>query len=139
MKRWNYSYYSNRIKFQLLSESGPFAQNKTIRRPFFHHNYYKKGENKIAVTRLMEQKFGSAEVGLQLHSPQIFQAFGLQLHNMRTFYAFLLKYGNRFYQTIKAGRGKAGKQGILSHLTAEARIEVKSSMVRKSDNTVFLR
>ena len=106
MKRWDYSYYSNRIEFQLLSESGPFAQNKTIRRPFFHHNYYKKGENKIAITRLMEQKFGSAEVGLQLHSPQIFQAFFLQLHNMRTFYAFLLKYGNRFYQTIKAGRGK---------------------------------
>ena len=74
-----------------------------------------------------------------LHSPQIFQAFVLQLHNMPTFYAFSLKYGNRFYQTIKAGRGKAGKQGILSHLTAEARIEVKSSMVRKSDNTVFLR
>ena len=139
MKRWDYSYYSNRIEFQLLSESGPFAQNKTIRRPFFHHKYYKKGENKIAGTRLMEQKFGSAEVGLQLHSPQIFQAFFLQLHNMRTFYAFSLKYGNRFYQTIKAGRGKAGKQGILSHLTAEARIEVKSSMVRKSDNTVFLR
>ena len=26
------------------SESGPFAQNETIRRAFFHHNYYKKGE-----------------------------------------------------------------------------------------------
>ena len=132
MKRWDYSYYSP--PNWVLS-----SQTESIRRPFFHHKYYKKGENKIAITRLMEQKFGSAEVGLQLHSPQIFQAFFLQLHNMRTFYAFLLKYGNRFYQTIKAGRGKAGKQGILSHLTAEARIEVKSSMVRKSDNTVFLR
>ena len=129
------------VGLQLLfaSESGPFAQNKTIRPPFFHHNYYKKGENKIAITKPMEQKFGSAEVGLQLDLLQIFQAFFSQLHNMRIFFAFLLKYGNRFYQTIKAGRGKAGKQGILSHLTAEARIEVKSSMVRKSDNTVFLR
>ena len=30
------------LQLLLTSESGPFAQNKTIRRPFFHHNYYKK-------------------------------------------------------------------------------------------------
>ena len=99
MKRWDYSYYSP--PNWVLS-----PQTESIRRPFFHHKYYKKGENKIAITILMEQKFGSAEVGLQLHSSQIFQAFFLQLHNMRIFSAFLLKYGNRFYQTIKVGRGK---------------------------------
>ena len=82
MKRWNYSYYSNRIEFQLLSETGPFAQNKTIRRPFFHHKYYKKGENKIAVTRLMEQKFGSAEVGLQCYIRLRF--FRLSFYNCTT-------------------------------------------------------
>ena len=132
MKRWDYSHYSppNRV---LSPKTKQFAAH------FSTTTITKKGKNKIAITRPVEQKLGSAEVGLQLHSPQIFQAFFLQLHNIPTFYAFLLKYGNRFYQTIKAGRGKAGKQGILSHLTAEARIEVKSSMVRKSDNTVFLR
>ena len=95
MKRWDYSYYSPPTR--ALS-----PQIESIRRPFFHH----KGENTIAITRPMEQKFGIAEVGLQLHSPQIFHAFFLQLHNMRIFSALLLKYGNRFYQTIKAGRGK---------------------------------
>jgi len=49
------------------------------------------------------------------------------------------------------GRGKEGKKDVRKeqrekksffnppHLTVEARMEVKSSIVRKSDKTVFLR
>ena len=101
MKRWDYSYYSNRIEFQLLSESGPFAQNKTIRRPFFHHKYYKKGENKIAGTRLMEQKFGSADFsGFLFTTAQ---------------HAYLLRIFTEVWQQIlsnhKGRKGKSGQAG----------------------------
>ena len=58
-------------------------------------------------------------------------------------HAYLLRIFTEVWQQIlsnhKGRKGKASQQGILSHLTAEARIEVKSSMVRKSDNIVFLR
>ena len=105
MKRWDYSHYSppNRV---LSPKTKQFAAH------FSTTTITKKGKNKIAITRPMEQKLGSAEVGLQLHSPQIFQAFFLQLHNMRTFYAFLPKYGNRMILSNHKGRkGKSGQAG----------------------------